>query len=113
MELQLPPRERSHELITRLQSPLSLTMWSQASRVDRPVKSGATTPSGAQTPRIPSDLEASRPSSPLNETDAVGITQSFSNPSMNRFRVLSICLLNFGNGLNDSAPGALIPYIEK
>jgi len=32
---------------------------------------------------------------------------------MNRFRVLSVCLLNFGNGLSDSAPGALIPYIEK
>jgi fucose permease len=31
---------------------------------------------------------------------------------MNRFRVLSCCLIYFGNGLNDSAPGALIPYIE-
>jgi hypothetical protein len=39
--------------------------------------------------------------------------QSFSNPPMNRFRMLSVCLMNFGNGLSDSAPGALIPYIEK
>lgn len=35
------------------------------------------------------------------------------DPYMNRFRLLSICLMNFGNGLNDSAPGALIPYMEK
>lgn len=32
---------------------------------------------------------------------------------MNKFRHLSACLEYFGNGLNDSAPGALIPYIES
>ena len=30
-----------------------------------------------------------------------------------KWRVLSNCLMGFGNGLNDSAPGALIPYMEK
>ncbi|KAJ6119712.1 hypothetical protein N7523_003992 [Penicillium sp. IBT 18751x] len=30
-----------------------------------------------------------------------------------KWRLLSCCLINFGNGMNDSAPGALIPYIEK
>jgi len=35
------------------------------------------------------------------------------NPYMNRFRLLSACLMNFMNGMNDSAPGALIPYLEK
>ncbi|KAL8981585.1 MAG: hypothetical protein Q9177_005526 [Variospora cf. flavescens] len=32
---------------------------------------------------------------------------------MNRWRFLSACLMCFANGLNDSAPGALIPYLEK
>lgn len=74
--------------------------------------SGTTSP-GYQTPRVPIDLEMSRPTTPSNEQAGIDTIQSFSNPPMNRFRMLSICLMNFGNGLNDSAPGALIPYIEK
>jgi hypothetical protein len=71
------------------------------------------TPSGPQTPAV-TDLEMSRPETAQdNEQDGVDTVQSFSNPPMNRFRMLSVCILNFGNGLNDSAPGALIPYIEK
>lgn len=70
--------------------------------------------SGYQTPQTPNDVEMSRPPSPgLNEHDGVDTMQSFSNPPMNRFRMTSVSLLNFSNGLNDSAPGALIPYIEK
>lgn len=30
-----------------------------------------------------------------------------------KWRLLSCCLISLGNGMNDSAPGALIPYIEK
>ncbi|OGE57755.1 hypothetical protein PENARI_c001G01321 [Penicillium arizonense] len=30
-----------------------------------------------------------------------------------KWRMLSVCLMSLGNGMNDSAPGALIPYIEK
>ena len=78
-----------------------------------PTPSGAQTPSGFQTPRSPNDLEMSRAPSPINEEDGVDVTQSFSNPPMNRFRMVSVCLLNFGNGLGDAAPGALIPYMEK
>jgi hypothetical protein len=59
----------------------------------------------------PSELETSRPATPgPNEDDGVEAMQSFSSPPMNKFRMLSVCLLNFGNGLSDSAPGALIPY---
>ena len=39
--------------------------------------------------------------------------QSIWNPPMNRFRMLAVCTMNFCMGLNDSAPGALIPYIES
>ncbi|KAI9750872.1 MAG: Mss4p nuclear export [Chaenotheca gracillima] len=74
------------------------------------LESGATT--GPATPATPNDLEMSRPPSPRAH-EAADLVQSFSNPPMNRFRMTATCLLNFANGLNDSAPGALIPYIEK
>lgn len=35
------------------------------------------------------------------------------NPPRNLWRIVSVCLLNFGNGYLDAAPGALIPFIEK
>lgn len=79
-------------------------------------ESGYNTPSGAQTPGLTeiTDLEMSRPASAHgNDPAGVDIVQTFSNPPMNRFRMLSVCLMLFGNGLGDSAPGALIPYIEK
>ncbi|GKT70425.1 MFS efflux transporter [Colletotrichum tofieldiae] len=73
----------------------------------------STTPSRAGSPSRPptsgSDVEMSRPSSPT----AFEVLQSISDPHMNRYRLAAACLMNFGNGLNDSAPGALIPYIEK
>ena len=69
------------------------------------------TPSGAQTPSGPNDMEMSRPASP--EHDAVDVLQTLTSPPINRWRVLCVCLSNLGNGLNDSAPGALIPYMEK
>ena len=39
--------------------------------------------------------------------------QTLWNPYKNRFRVLASCMTAFGNGMNDSAPGALIASIEK
>jgi len=44
--------------------------------------------------------------------DAVEVIQSFSDPPMNRYRMLSICSMQLLGGLNDAAPGALIPYME-
>lgn len=89
--------------------------WGQ--NINRPSASGTTTPGaepvsewstpGWQTPRTPSALELSRPQTPNNEPD--NIIQSFSNPPKNRFRMMSTCLLNFGNGLSDAAAGPLIP----
>ncbi|MCJ1341495.1 hypothetical protein MMC09_006791 [Bachmanniomyces sp. S44760] len=76
----------------------------------------AAVPSGAETPTTPADLESSRPSTPHQYSsphDAAEIVQSLSNPPRNVYRFLTACLMNFGNGLNDSAPGALLPYIEK
>lgn len=57
------------------------------------------TPSGIQTPRTPNELEQIRPPSPdYDDADAVDVVQSWNNPSINRYRLLSACLMNFGNG---------------
>lgn len=66
-------------------------------------------PSGAHTPKN-IDMEMSRPVSPEHEVTEV--LQTINSPPINKWRVLSCALANFGNGLNDSAPGALIPYME-
>lgn len=67
---------------------------------------------GATTPKTPNELEESEPPTPtLNE--ARSIVPSWSYPRMNKWRHLAACLEYFGNGLNDAAPGALIPYIES
>jgi fucose permease len=74
---------------------------------------GAQTPySGTQTPRWNNDLSISRPPTPRGE-DVIGIAPRWSNPPMNKWRVLSCCLVLFGNGMNDSAAGALLPSIER
>lgn len=45
--------------------------------------------------------------------DEVSVVQSLFSSPKDRWRMLSCCLINFGGGLNDSAPGALIPYMER
>lgn len=58
------------------------------------------------------DLEQSQPPTPQGQ-DGVDIVPTLWFPKMNRWRVLAACLEYFGNGINDSAPGALIPYVEQ
>ncbi|KAK0982152.1 hypothetical protein LTS01_011451 [Friedmanniomyces endolithicus] len=79
---------------------------------------GPTTPTpavtGYQTPKTPGELEAvTLPTPRHNQHQHVaGIVPSWSYPAMNKYRVLAACLIYLGNGMNDSAPGALIPYME-
>lgn len=54
---------------------------------------------GTQPPTTPNELELSRPASPPNE-ERVDIVQTLSHPPMNKYRLLSACLMCFGNGLN-------------
>ena len=64
---------------------------------------------------------AKRSSRSSNETDpaspppshAADQVQTLWNPYKNRFRVLASCTTAFANGLNDSAPGALIASVER
>ena len=70
------------------------------------------TPSGSQTPKIPSALEMSNPPTPHAE-EAADVVQTLTNPPINKWRLLSCCCMCFANGCQDSAPGAVIPYMEK
>lgn len=68
--------------------------------------------SGPTTPSAEIDLEMSCPGTPF-EMDVSEPVQSMWDPHMNRYRLLAACLMIFVNGMNDSAAGALIPYMEK
>jgi fucose permease len=65
----------------------------------------------SSTPATPRELEQPAPPTPP-QRNAVDVVQSVSNPKMNRWRVAACCLTFFTTGFNDSAPGALIPYLE-
>lgn len=65
-----------------------------------------------RTSPMANDLEMRGPLGLASE-EATDVVQTLSHPPMNKYRLLSACLMNLGNGLNDSAPGALIPSIEK
>jgi hypothetical protein len=82
-------------------------------RLTGPVEQGGDTPSGAESPAVPNDLEMIRSTTPIQENEGFEAMQSITNPPMNRYRMLAVCMMNFCMGLNDSAPGALIPYVES
>ncbi|KAF1814143.1 MFS general substrate transporter [Eremomyces bilateralis CBS 781.70] len=70
--------------------------------------------SGQISPTTPNDLERNRDSPPNSiQPDAASLVQTWRTPSVNKWRILACCLEYMGNGMNDSAPGALIPYLEK
>lgn len=69
-------------------------------------------PSSATTPREERDLEMSVPGTPAEPADAVEVLPSLNDPPKNKFRLAACCFQNFLGGLTDSAPGALIPYME-
>lgn len=90
----------------------------ELARVSRPAphtgsyQSGSATPvyfSRSQTPTL-----ESRPASPVLDLDGgVEVLQNMWDPYMNRFRLLSACLINLANGMSDAASGPLLPYMEK
>ncbi|KAJ5370835.1 uncharacterized protein N7496_006927 [Penicillium cataractarum] len=73
----------------------------------KPSTSGPSTP----TP-TPSVLENRLPTPPANDVTEWATDLTVMSWKT-KWRLLGCCLINFGNGMNDSAPGALIPYIEK
>lgn len=95
-------------------SPLELDeiAWGgKQSGLPTPTQSGTQTPY-PETPRAIHEFTISRPPTPKRE-EAAGLVQSWNNPPQNRWRVLACCLIYFGNGMSDSGPGALIPYMQE
>ncbi|KAJ5956186.1 hypothetical protein N7501_010465 [Penicillium viridicatum] len=81
-------------------------------RLDAPSQTTATSVGGTDFP-----LHELRNSSPATQEDwdneATEVVADRSNlPWKAKWQLASACLMNFGNGMNDSAPGALIPYVE-
>ncbi|KAJ5587347.1 uncharacterized protein N7459_003112 [Penicillium hispanicum] len=75
----------------------------------QPVTDSTTGPS-SPTP----SLLVSRLPTPVAENDTVEwVPDRTTMHWKTKWRLLSVCLMQFGNGMNDSAPGALIPYIEN
>lgn len=68
-----------------------------------------TGPSGTQTPKTPNELEMSRPGSPT-AVHGASVMQTWKDPSMNKWRILSCCLIYFGNGMSDSGTPSLSSY---
>lgn len=59
----------------------------------------------------PGQLEQSNPATP--RASQVDPAMSVKSPPMNKWRLAAICLMVFNQGINDAAPGALIPYMEE
>lgn len=72
------------------------------------ISNGVATPIQDDAPRSPDSADDTHLAGPTVEQ-----VQTIWTPYKNRFRVLASCLTVFGNGSNDSAPGALLASIEK
>ncbi|KUI68381.1 Bypass of stop codon protein 6 [Cytospora mali] len=101
----VPQRDTASIELERISRPATHTGTGTATPVTPGFRSGFTTPN---------ELESSRAASPvMGHDDGVEALQNMWDPYMNRFRLLSACLMNFMDGLSDSASGPLIPYMEK
>lgn len=73
-------------------------------------------PRGTQTPRTPEELESNPPSPSrqfsIARRPSATVAQTLQSPPGNLYRFLNTCAISLVMGLNDSAPGALLPYIE-
>ncbi|KAI9721952.1 MAG: hypothetical protein M1812_001910 [Candelaria pacifica] len=98
-----PPAVLSRPVYTEPER-IELHLQTPAARYDGPDVS-------RHNPDTPGDLEASPSSSPTRG-DVAAAAQSFSNPPMNRWRMISCCLMCFGNGMNDSGAAFITDYLQ-
>lgn len=106
-------KSRVYHSVPLTPSDIELENMNWGVRYSGPREITSNPPSGMQTP-MTMDLEMSRPPSPnLIRQNEVSMLQSFWHPKMNRYRMIAVCAANFISGMSDSAPGALIPTIEK
>lgn len=78
-------------------------------RVEEPSRSP---PASQEIKRVSEDPENSPQPSP-DEPEASVARQRWNDPKINIGRVCTACLILCVNGMNDSAPGALLPSIEQ
>jgi len=104
---------RTYHSVPQVLDAIELDNLQWGAELNGPHEPAGHTPPGSQTPQPVNDAEISEANTAEIENEGVYARQSFSNPPMNRYRMLASCLMIFGNGMSDSAPGALIPYIEK
>lgn len=87
---------------------LDTIAWGQ--RLSGPIESASATHS---------DIESRHSSGRTSPTDiddrraVAHLAPSIKHPYMNRWRTAACCIAFFIQGLNDSAPGALLPYMER
>ncbi|KAK8051897.1 hypothetical protein PG993_003282 [Apiospora rasikravindrae] len=106
-------KPRAHRQLTRPSSssgPLSSPAGSRDGEAEVPTQTTAASGGGGVSG--PSSRTSSTGGGATGEVEAVEAMQSLSDPPMNRYRLVSICLMQLLGGLNDAAPGALIPYME-
>jgi hypothetical protein len=98
-ELRISETARSQSPPARPRS--AVTRASTYHEVDRIVPAAK---GGYSPPKIPGDLELSRPPSPVSSSvNVADVAQSWNNPPMNKWRLLAACLFCLANGCNDSA----------
>ncbi|KAJ5654022.1 hypothetical protein N7490_001025 [Penicillium lividum] len=74
---------------------------------------GTHEPTGLSIP-TPGALESRMPSPVAEKATTIEWAPDRTvTPWKTKWRLLSACLMLFGNGMNDGAPGALLPYMEK
>lgn len=104
-----PPRILPRDTISQPQPPTVLELdaiqWGE--RLNGPPKPDHSRCS------TPQDLESSLPATPTGNQPVDAIVQTAVNPPINRWRLASAALMFFLVGVNDSATGALIPYLEQ
>lgn len=107
----LPAVQKNNQGIAQCPSEYELNETSPQKSSQLSSDSVAQPRTGASSP-TPSVLENHSPEA--NEDEAAEWAPDRTSASWKtKWRLLSCCLINFGNGMNDSAPGALIPYIER
>jgi hypothetical protein len=98
------------------QPPTAAVQWRTSHTIDNQIELGQV-PDSVNVPKT-LDVETP-PTMPIDDNSAGNIgssaeqIQTIWNPYKNRFRVLACCTTAFGQGMNDSAPGALIASLER
>jgi fucose permease len=104
-----PVHQKAENPTVPVPSPLELDELELGISHARPLTPGALPGESAQS-------QPATPATPAHEAIDSGHSSSEAlqtwSHAANKWRVLSCCVIYFNNGMSDSAPGALLPYME-